>query len=112
MPAVKTELPQLFDTETVGAVGTVLGAAVPLPAGLTQPFIVCVTVRVTAVVTLIDAVVAPVFHINAPVYPPAVNTELPQLSTTVTEGAAGITNGAALPLPDGLIQPLIVCVTV
>ena len=43
--AVNTELPQLFTTLTVGAVGISLGAEIPLPDGLTQPFAaVCVTV--------------------------------------------------------------------
>jgi hypothetical protein len=35
---------QLLTTDTVGAVGTVLGEAVPEPFELTQPFTVCVTV--------------------------------------------------------------------
>ena len=35
--AVNTELPQLFETVTTGAEGTVNGAAVPEPAGLTHP---------------------------------------------------------------------------
>lgn len=36
--AVSTELPQLLATDIVGASGVVLGAAVPLPAVLVQPF--------------------------------------------------------------------------
>lgn len=36
--AVSTELPQLFTTETAGAEGTGLGAAVPLPGKPVQPF--------------------------------------------------------------------------
>ena len=43
-PAVNTELPQLSATDTVGAAGIVLGAAVPLPAALIHPSIVWVTV--------------------------------------------------------------------
>ena len=43
-PAVNTELPQLLTTDTVGADGVVLGAAIPLPAVLVHPFTVCVTV--------------------------------------------------------------------
>ena len=38
--AVKTELPQLFATVTVGADGIVFGAAVPLPGLLVHPFTV------------------------------------------------------------------------
>jgi hypothetical protein len=37
-PAVNTELPQLSATVTEGADGIVIGAAVPLPAALVQPF--------------------------------------------------------------------------
>jgi hypothetical protein len=36
--AVNTELPQLLATDTSGAPGIVLGAAIPLPALLVQPF--------------------------------------------------------------------------
>jgi hypothetical protein len=43
-PAVNTELPQLSTTDTVGAAGIVLGAAVPLPAALIHPSTVWVTV--------------------------------------------------------------------
>ena len=43
-PAVNTELPQLFTTDTVGADGRVFGAAIPLPVELVHPFKVCVTV--------------------------------------------------------------------
>jgi hypothetical protein len=35
--AVNTELPQLLVTDTVGAIGEVFGAAVPLAALLIQP---------------------------------------------------------------------------
>ena len=35
--AVKRELPQLFITVTVGAVGIVLGAEMPLPLALVHP---------------------------------------------------------------------------
>ena len=44
--AVNTELPQLFSTDTPGAAGIGLGAAVPLPAAPMQPFTVWVTVYV------------------------------------------------------------------
>ena len=60
-----------------------------------------------------DAVVAPVLHNNDPVNPDAVNTELPQLSVTLTTGVATDEfNGAAVPLPDELVHPFTVCVTV
>ena len=63
--------------------------------------------------TVIEGVVAPVFHNNVPVNDPAVNVELPQLSITVTVGAETLAfNGAAIPLPEELVHPLTVCVTV
>ena len=43
-PAVNTELPQLLTTDTVGADGVGIGAAIPLPSVLVHPFTVCVTV--------------------------------------------------------------------
>jgi hypothetical protein len=49
-----------------------------------------------------------VLQSNVPVKPLAVNTEFPQLSTTLTVGADGIALGAAVPLPDGLVQPFTV----
>ena len=104
-PAVNTEFPQLLTTDTVGAAGVVFGAAVPLPVALVHPFIVCVTVYVPAVVTVMDDVVAPLLHNNDPVKPEAVNTELPQLLITATVGAAGIDFGAAIPLPGELVHP-------
>ena len=93
--------------------GVGLGAAVPLAAGLVHPFIVCVTVRVPGVVTVIDAVVAPVLHNNVPVNALAVNTELLQLLVTATVGAGTVEfTGAATPLRGALVHPLTVCVTV
>ena len=106
--AVNTELPQLFTTLTVGAVGISLGVELPLPAGLTHPFTVCLTVYDAAVVTVIDEAVAPLLHNNEPVKSAAVNTELPQLFTTLTVGADGIVLGADIPLPDELTQPFTV----
>ena len=97
---------RLLDNTGVG-----FGAAVPLPAGLVQPFTVCVTVYVPGVVTVIVAVVAPVLHNNVPVNEPAVNTLLLQLLVTVTVGAGTLT-GAAIPLPGALVHPLTVCLTV
>ena len=59
-----------------------------------------------------DEVVAPLLHNKEPVYDVAVNIELPQLFTTVTTGADGIAFGAATTLPEGLVHPFTVCVTV
>ncbi len=87
--AVNTELPQLLDVVTTGGEGIGFGAATPVPAGLVLPSIVCVTVYVPAVVTVIDEVVAPLLHNKEPVNEPAVSTELSQLSTTVMVGAGG-----------------------
>ena len=112
LPAVKTELPQLFCTVTVGADGIILGADVPLPAGLIHAFTVCVTVYVAEFVTVIELAVEPLLHNNEPVKLVAVNTELPQLFVTVTVGAGGITFGADVPLPVALTQPFTVWVTV
>ena len=56
--------------------------------------------------------VAPLFHNNEPANDVAVNIELPQLFTTVTTGADGIAFGAATPLPEGLVHPFTVWVTV
>ena len=41
---LNTELPQLLVTVTEGVAGRALGADVPEPAALVQPFTVCVTV--------------------------------------------------------------------
>lgn len=109
--AVNVELPQLFTTDTIGATGFVLGAAIPLPASLTHPLTVCVTVYDPAEVTVIDDVVSPVLHNNEPAKPVTVNTELSQLFSIDTIGADGTVFGAAIPMPAGLLHPFIVCVT-
>ena len=46
LPAVRTELPQLFTVDMDGADGIAFGFGKPLPTGLTHPFavFVCVTV--------------------------------------------------------------------
>ena len=56
--------------------------------------------------------VAPLLHNKEPVKDVAVNIELPQVFTTVTTGADGIAFGAATPLPEGLVHPFTVWVTV
>ena len=111
-PAVRIELPQLSATETTGADGIAFGAATPLPEELVHPFTICVTKYVPAVVTVIVEVVAPSLHNKEPVNEPAVSVVLPQLSTTDTVGADGISFGAATPLPEGLVHPFTVWVTV
>jgi len=96
----------------MGAAGTILGAAIPLPEGLAQPFTVCVTVYAPGVVAVIDPVIPVLLHNNDPVYPDAVNTELPQLFTTLTTGADGTVNGDAVPVPSALVHPFNVWVAV
>ena len=103
---------QLSTTVTTGATGVVFGAAVPLPAGLVQPFTVVVTVYGPAVPTVIEDVIAPVLHSSVPAAAVDKVDVLLQLSTTVTTGAAGVVFGAAVPLPAGLVQPFTVVVTV
>jgi hypothetical protein len=64
-------------------------------------------------VTVIDEVVAPLLHNKEPVNDVAVNIELPQLFTTDTVGADTFKfDGAAAPLPDELVHPFSVWVTV
>ena len=104
--ADKLLLPQLFDTVTEGATGTIKGAAFPIPAKLVHPFrAVCVTVKLPEEVTVIEVVVADVPHNKLPVKLLAVNTELPQLFTTDTVGGAGIVLGAGRALANGLEHP-------
>jgi hypothetical protein len=104
--------PQLFVTTTTGVACAAFGAEVPVPAPLTQPFTVCVTVYVALSVTVIDAVVALLLHRIEPVVLEAVNTDEPQLLATATVGADGIAFGAETPEPARLVQLPIVCVTV
>lgn len=108
----KTEFPQLFVTVTTGAEGVDFGAAIPLPNALAQPFTVVLTVYVPAVLTVIVEVVALLLHNNDPVAVVDSTDVLLQLSTTVTTGVAGTAFGAEIPLPDALVQPLTVVVTV
>jgi hypothetical protein len=105
------ELPQLFWTLTTGVAVVALGAAVPEPAALVQPFTVLVTVRVPAVVTVIEFVVSPVLQRIVP--PTGIDSvELPQLFWTLTTGVAVIALAAAVPEPAALVQPFTVLVTV
>ncbi len=110
--AVRTELPQLFSTVTVGATGTTSGEEVPLPFALVQPLMVWLTVYVAALATMMESLVSPVLHNSAPVKFVATRSELPQLSWTVTVGADGIPLGTEDSLPAGLTHPFKVCVTV
>ena len=108
----KVEVPQLFTTVTTGVAGAVFGAAMPEPAALVQPFTVCVTLNVPALLTVIDEPVEPVLHNKLP---PAVvdKVDVPlQLFTTVTIGVAGVVFGAAVPVPAALVQLPTVDVTV
>jgi hypothetical protein len=86
----KVELPQASISLTVGADGTLSGAAVPDPDALVQPLpLVVVTVYAPLAVTVIDVVVSPVLHNKLPL---AVvdNVELPQASiSSLTDGADG-----------------------
>ena len=110
--AVNSELPQLLLTDTPGATGIVLGAAVALANELVQPFNVCDSSYIVDVNTVIEFVVSPVLHDNDPVTPVAVKTELPQLLLTDIPGAAGVGLGADVALAAGLEQPFIACITV
>ena len=104
--------PKEQSTVDTGVAGVVLGAAVPLPGKLVQPFTVVVTVYVPAVLTVIVVVVSPVLQSKVPVAA-VESVEVPsQLSTTVTTGVAGVVLGAAVPLPGKLVQPFTVVVTV
>ena len=54
----------------------------------------------------------PGFQVNVPVYPDAVRVEVPlQLLTPLTVGATGTTKAAAVFMPDALVQPFTVVVT-
>ena len=81
-----------------------------MPDALVQPFTVVTTLYVPAAVTLIAVVVSPVLHANAPAAG-VDNFELPQLLTTVITGVAGFVFRAAVPDPEGLVQPFDDCVT-
>jgi hypothetical protein len=92
----------------------VFGAATPEPDSLVQPFAVCVTVNVPALLTVIDEVVSVVLHNNVP---EAVvdKVDVPsQLFTTFTEGVEGVVlivkfNVTTLSHPAALVK---VCVGV
>ena len=106
------ELPQLSASVTTGADGVALGAAVPVPNALTQPFTVCLTVYVPAVVTVTEVVVAPLLQSKVPV---AVvdKSEVPsQSSKSLTTGVDGVVLGEAVLLPGALVHPFTVTVMV
>src|SRR5205809_1035318 len=105
------EFPQLLMSDTDGLAGAVLGAAIPLPARLTHPFIVALTVYERPSLTVTDGVVAPLLHSIAPVAL-VVKVDIPQLFTTDIPGAAGPGAGRQLAPPARLVQPLTVVVTV
>jgi hypothetical protein len=111
LEAVKVEvLLQLSTSVAVGVEGTVLGAVVPVPGRLIQPFTVRVTLSITAAVTVIEEVVAPVFQSNAPAAV-VVNTEFPQLLATVTAGVVGVVFSTAVPVPAALVHTVKLDVT-
>jgi putative N-acetylmannosamine-6-phosphate epimerase len=80
---------QLLTTVTIGVAGVVFGAAVPDPASLAQPFTVCVTVYVPALLTVIEEAVSVVLHNNEPDAAVDKVDVLLQLLTTLTDGVAG-----------------------
>ena len=74
----------------VGVEGVVFGAATPEPDADVQPFTVCVTVYVPALLTVIGEVVSVVLHNKVPEVV-ADNVEVPlQLLVTFTDGANGV----------------------
>ena len=110
--SVVVPVPQKVPPLTV-ADGAGFGDAVPEPGRLVQPFIVCVTVYVPAVVTVMELPVAPLLHnIAAPFTRlPAVKVEVAQLSATVTVGVAGADGAVIVAFtPAGDVQPLAVTV--
>ena len=108
--AVRTELPQLSATSISGGAGIAFGTTAAVPGLLVQELRVCVTEYSPADETVIEADSAPLLHKIEPVVPNAVNVELPHSFTTLMEGAGTIT-GVASAVAEGLLQPLIVCVT-
>ena len=84
---------KLVQADTVvSPVELAFGAAIPLPVPLVHPPMVCVTVYVPPVVTVIDEVVALVLHKTElpEIKPVAANVEDPQLFVTLTPGVAGV----------------------
>ena len=74
----------------IPAIGAVLGAEIPDPAALVQPFTVCVTVYVPAALVVIDDDTSDVLHSKVPA---AVvdNVDVPsQLFATLTVGVDGV----------------------
>ena len=67
MLAVKIELPQLFDTVTVGGFGISLGAEIPLAEPVHPLAFITTTVYVAEFETAIEDAVDPLLHNNVPV---------------------------------------------
>ena len=90
------------------AIGVVLGAAVPLPTALTQPFAKVVVTLYVPADTVIADVVSVVLHNNEP-DDMVLNVEVfPQLLITVTTGVAGPVLGVATTVATGLTHPFAV----
>ena len=98
----------------VGAAGIAVGAVITvLLAALKHPLIVCVTVNVAVVVTVLGLPDPTSLQLRVPVTALTVRIEFPQLLITDKTGAVGIALGAVVTvLLAGLVQPLIDCVTV
>ena len=99
---------------TLGTAGIVVGAVITaLLAALKHPLMLCVTVNVAAVLTVLGLPVPASLQLRVPVIPLTVRIEIPQLLITDKTGADGIALGAVVTaLLEGLVQPLIDCVTV
>lgn len=100
----KVELPQLFIILIVGVNGTAFGVAIAEPCALVQPPIVCITVYVPALVTVIDEVAAPLLHNKVPV---AVvdKVDEPQLFEIVITGT-GTASGCVIVTGTDAVHPL------
>jgi hypothetical protein len=109
---LNVELPQLLTAVTAGVAGVLPGAATPVPAKLTHPPTVAVTLYVPAVLTVIEEVVACVLHNKEPVAVVDSLEVLLQLFTTVITGAGGaegVVNVVSVPKDE---QPFNSAVTV
>lgn len=111
LEAVRVEVPQSFETVTVGAAGVAFGADTPDPGTLVQPFALLVTVYVALLLTVIKLAVEPLLHNTFPCGLETVKVDDPQLFTTVTIGVAGNAFGFVVCVSGSLVQPFTVCVT-